>query len=143
MEYPIYIEGEKCGSLTVSAEGLMTVIHAKCALAPRRPVRLYIYGAGKSALLGTLQPSGNSMTLHRKFSRSDLKKLPEAIEYAADAPTEPAGQAADTVWQRSTMGCLTSKNELAIPADARRLGAVTDRLREIEGTTYIIFKRNL
>ncbi len=143
MEYPIYIEGEKCGSLTVSAEGLMTVMRAKCTFAPRKPVRLYIYGGGRSMLLGTLQPSGECMTLHRKFSRSDLKELPRTIEYAADAPAEPAGQAADTVWWRGAMGCLASENELAIPADARRLGAVTDRLREIDGMTYIIFKRKL
>ncbi len=143
MEYPVYIEGRKCGSLTASAEGLMTVMSAKCAFAPRKPVRLYLYGGGESALLGTLQPAGGGMTLHRKFSRGDMEKLPKAIEYAADAPIVPACQAADTVWRRGRMGCLVSKNALAIPADAHRLGRVSDKLRHIDGMTYIIFERNL
>lgn len=144
---PVYIDGEKCGSLEVYAEGLMTVMSAKCSADPGKVVRLYLFGEGQSALLGTMRPEGGSLRVVRRFSRAELKKLPENIEYAADralcerkcADTE----CADTVWRRGKMGCLVSDKLIAIPADAHRLGRVCDKLRYIEGQAYLIFERNL
>lgn len=141
MEYPVYIDGRKCGRLTVCVEGLMTVMRVKCDGVSEKPIRLRLYGAGTSALLGTLRPEGGGMTLCRRFSRSEMEKLPRGIEYASDAPRQ--GADGDTVWRRGKRGCLVSSGAIAIPADERRLGKVADKLHRIEGATYIIFERKL
>ena len=48
---PVYIDGEKCGSISKRTDGLMTVLSARCSARPGRIVRLYVFGGGKSALL--------------------------------------------------------------------------------------------
>ncbi len=136
---PVYIDGKSCGSLKIYTEGLMTVLEAHCAAAADRPVRLYLFGGGKSALLGTLRPDATGLGIARRFSRAELKKLPARVEYAADRPVRES--AADTLWRRGKMGCLAADGLTAIPADPARLGRVSDKLRRIEGRTYLIFER--
>ena len=137
---PVYIDGEKCGSISKRTDGLMTVLSARCSARPGRIVRLYVFGGGKSALLGTMRPDGLGMSIVRRFSRAELRKLPENIEYAADRPMRESG-GSDTLWRRGKMGCLISDGLIAIPADEARLGCVSDRLRRIEGRAYLIFER--
>lgn len=139
---PVYIDGKECGSLDVHTEGLMTVISASCSAAPGRIVRLYVFGGGKSALLGTMRPDGDGLSVVRRFSRAELKKLPENIEYAADKSIITQKDS-ETVWRRGKKGCLVSGKLIAIPADARCLGRVSERLRYIDGQAYLIFERNL
>ena len=74
---PVYIDGEKCGSISKRTDGLMTVLSARCSARPGRIVRLYVFGGGKSALLGTMQPDGDCLVITRRFSRAELRKLPE------------------------------------------------------------------
>ena len=137
---PVYIDGKSCGSLGIRQDGLMTVFAAQCGVKPGKPVRLYLYGGGKSALLGTMRPNGSGLGIVRRFSRTELKTLPENIEYAADRPIRESG-ARDTLWRRGKMGCLTADGLIAIPADEALLGRVSDKLRRIDGRTYLIFER--
>jgi len=136
---PVYIDGEKCGSISKRTDGLMTVLSARCSARPGRIVRLYVFGGGKSALLGTMQPDGDCLAITRRFSRAELRKLPENIEYAADRPVGEQSTS-DTLCK---MGCLVSDELIAIPAQPARLGLVSDKLRSIEGRMYLIFERNL
>ena len=139
---PVYIDGKECGSLKIYSDGLMSVFDAECSAVPAGPVRLYLFGGGKSVLLGTMQPNGAGLGIVRRFSRSELKKLPEKPEYAADRPV-PEKEGSDTLWRRGKMGCLLTDGLIAIPADEAQLGRVADKLRLIEGRMYLIFKRKL
>ncbi len=139
---PVYIDGKECGSMKIYTDGLMRVFEAGCGIRPERPVRLYLFGGGKSALLGTLRPKGAGLGIVRRFSRTELGRLPERIEYAADRPVQ-LEDGSDTLWRRGKMGCLLTDGLIAIPADEARLGRVSDKLRRIEGKTYLIFERKL
>ncbi len=139
---PVYIDGKECGSLKIYSDGLMRVFDAKCHAAAQSPLRLYLYGGGASALLGTLWPNGTGLGIVRRFSRTELRGLPESIEYAADRPL-PLSENGDTLWRRGKMGCLLSDGLIAIPADGTELCRVSDKLRSIEGKTYLIFERKL
>lgn len=92
--------------------------------------------------MGTMQPDGDCLAITRRFSRAELRKLPENIEYAADRPVGEQSTS-DTLWRRGKMGCLVSDELIAIPAQPDRLGLVSDKLRSIEGRMYLIFERNL
>lgn len=138
---PVYIDGKSCGSLEIYTDGLMTVFEAHCAAAADRPVRLYLFGGGKSALLGTLRPETSGLGIVRRFSRAELGKLPASVEYAADRPVRESS--ADTLWRRGKMGCLVADGLTAIPDDPARLGRVSDKLRRIEGRIYLIFERKM
>lgn len=70
---PVYIDGEKCGSISKRTDGLMTLLSARCSARPGRIVRLYVFGGGKSALLGTMQPDGECLAITRVFRAQSLK----------------------------------------------------------------------
>ncbi len=139
---PVYIEGVKRGNLSIRQDGLMTVFTAQCGAKQGGIVRLYLYGGGKSALLGTMRPNASGMGIVRRFSRTELKNLPDNIEYAADRPLKESS-GSDTLWRRGKMGSLIADGLIAIPADETRLGRVSDKLRCIEGRAYLIFERKL
>lgn len=137
--YPVYIDGNECGHLTVRTDGLMTVFSAKCSVKSGVITRLYVCGGGRSAVLGTLNKNGE---ITRRFSRTELTKLPHDIEYAADTPlSRPSADTGDTLWRRGKMGCLVSEGLIAIPAKEEHLARVSDKLRRIDGRLYLIFER--
>ena len=77
--YPIMIDGELAGKLTVTAQGVRTVFDAVC-----RPlagiVRISVYGGGREGALGVLAPDGERFGLHKALSRTELKAFPAEIE---------------------------------------------------------------
>ncbi len=91
MDYPIYIEGRQCGTLTESKEGLYTVFHADC---PRRNglIRLWLHGGGQSACLGLLAPRGDRLVLTRRLSRQARTAFPRPIERVSDQPGTPQAE---------------------------------------------------
>ena len=79
--YPIILDGEAVGELTVTRQGLFWSFEAECE--PRSEiVRLSVYGDGKEGYLGTMEPIGDMLKLTKKFSRAALKEFPEKISYA-------------------------------------------------------------
>lgn len=82
--YPVLINGEKKGMLTVSREGLTTRFDAKCE-DPGTLVRLSVYGGGKEGYLGVMTPENGVLTLHRRLTRAALAAFPAEIELAAEA----------------------------------------------------------
>ena len=114
-EYPLYINGKTAGTLSVYTEGLLTVFRAQCRL-EHGIIKLYVFGEGKSAYLGTMQPGKNGQYLVRKFSRSEKSRLPSKISYAADARLSDKEDDAD-LWlgvSRRTACSIASTEKTAL-----------------------------
>ncbi len=156
--YPIHIDGEKKGTLTVTEEGLSRVFRARCE-DPGRLVRLSVYGEGREGYLGVMEPENGALSLCRKLSRTAAASFPERIEYAAEAgsaapprreaaPAAPAsrprGRERDVLWRRVGDGSLYAdlgdKQYRAVPM--ARLGLPAGKMAErrtIEGVEYAVF----
>ncbi len=97
MEHPIIIDGNAAGSLTVTEDGLFTVFEATLPGCGEL-LRLSVYGGGREGYLGVMQPWSGGLYLRRRLSRSELRRIPEVIEYAAPAglcTTAEGGRAAE------------------------------------------------
>ena len=135
--YPVLINGEKKGTLTVSREGLTTRFDAKCE-DPGTLVRLSVYGGGKEGYLGVMTPENGVLTLHRRLTRAALAAFPAEIELAAEA-----GRNTSAPERRPESGQTpVYKNQpyRAIPMAA--WGLPTERMvekRTIHGVEYAIF----
>ncbi|NCB73796.1 MAG: hypothetical protein EOM51_03505 [Clostridia bacterium] len=79
--YPIILDGETVGELTVSREGLFWGFDAKCEMRGEI-VRLSVYGNGMEAYLGIMEPIGDMLCLTKKLSRSALAAFPAKISHA-------------------------------------------------------------
>ena len=167
--YPVLINGEKKGALTVSREGLTTRFDAKCE-DPGTLVRLSVYGGGKEGYLGVMTRAAlaafpaeielaaeagrnTSAPECRTESGQTPEKRPEtAPAQAAPVPPAPKQAAApkpreragDIVWRDAGDGSLYTvyKNQpyRAIPMAA--WGLPTERMvekRTIHGVEYAIF----
>ena len=107
--YPLLLDGERAGELTVSVQGAWTLFAVRCAPRPGI-VRVSVYGAGREGYLGVLTPEGDALTLRRRLSRSALRGFPETIEYAGAAgrlqnaapdPAPPPEECVDSTSQPS------------------------------------------
>ncbi len=152
-KYPVFIDGKECGSLSAYTEGLMTKLEAECCHSEKL-VRLYIFGSGKSAYLGVMQPDNGKLRLTKKLSRAQMRKFPEKIEYASDKPMEEKEEPVqpktdDLLWFSTPQGILTCINGnqrlIAMPADMRASRYTKRIIRIINGREYVVFpgKRNL
>lgn len=83
MTIPVYINQEPAGTLTVSRDGLYTVLEAEAA-GRDGLVRLWAHGGGKSAYLGLMQPWNGGLWLRRRLSRRELAAFPDPIEFVSD-----------------------------------------------------------
>lgn len=79
--YPIILDGETAGEITVSHEGLFWIFEANCEMRDEI-VRLSVYGDGKEGYLGIMEPFGEMLRLTKKFSRAALQEFPERISHA-------------------------------------------------------------
>lgn len=84
--YPILIDGEERGTLTVMKSGLMTVFEAECE-DTGGVLRLSVYG-GSEGYLGVMAPVEGVLKLKKSMSRSALKLFPGEIIYAGPAGME-------------------------------------------------------
>ena len=107
--YPVLINGEKKGTLTVSREGLTTRFDAKCE-DPGTLVRLSVYGGGKEGYLGVMTPENGVLTLHRRLT---LAAFPAEIELAAEA-----GRNTSAPERRPESGQTPEKRPETAPAQA-------------------------
>lgn len=83
MDYPLMIDGNDAGTLSVSEDGLYTCFEAHAGEHDGL-VRLWVCGGGECAYLGVMQPWSGGLYLRRRLSRRELKDFPTQIEYAAD-----------------------------------------------------------
>ena len=150
MTIPIIHEGRRIGLLETRREGAYTRFEARCAPLPGVR-RLCVFGGGRSAALGVMQPEGASLTLRRRFSRAALRAFPAPMEYAgfaaaeaerkpdaAPAAAESAAKAAGT-GERGFFLTEGAERYLALPCALRRAvpGA---RVREIGGRSWMLFR---
>lgn len=156
MEYPLYIEGERRGTLKVERQGLFTLFEAVCPEGGGL-VRLSVYGGGREGYLGLMEPCGEGARLRRSLSREAMKGFPERIERAAEAglsqeeakpPREaspsPAPAAEEgLIWYSRPDGTLTAFDGqgslVAIPADLRH-SAPGIVLKRIGSRNYLVFR---
>ena len=137
MEYPIFLGGERAGTLFERAEGLYTLFEAELPGQPARLLRLWIHGEGESACLGVPEPKEGGLFLTRRLTALERGRFPKAITFASEAeslhniatgseaavPETPAGEPAldrcpwpapvsqetgDLLWLRRTDGSLTA-----------------------------------
>lgn len=108
--YPIIIDGQEIGSVSVTREGLFWVFVAQSEML-EDILRLSVFGEGSEGYLGVMTPEGGNLRLKKKLSRSGVSGFPTTIEYAgrsgepnavpsdsaADEPALQADIAADTV----------------------------------------------
>lgn len=161
--YPIVIDGEIAGKLTVRAAGGRTVFSAVC-----RPlegvVRISVYGGGREGYLGVLAPEGDALTLEKSFSRAALRDFPAEIERVERAgmqtlplpperetPPEPESEpeplpedTSGLSWYASPDGALVAhdgaRDLIALPVgDGRIPPNVPGRERTIEGKDYVVY----
>ncbi len=159
--YPVMIDGEIVGKLTVRAAGGRTVFSAQC-----RPlegvVRISVYGGGREGYLGVLAPEGDALTLEKSFSRAALREFPAEIERVERAgmqtlplpperetPPEPEPEplpedTSGLSWYASPDGALVAHDGvldlIALPiGDERIPPSVPGRDRTIEGKDYVVY----
>ena len=136
MKYPLYIDGKPKGTLTVTQDKLHLAFYAECEYTPKL-VRLSVFGKGKSAYLGVMEPKDNKLILCRRKSRSELKNFPTPIEYAADKVIETGEKETDIIWYEDPNGILRTREYIAIPASIRHPRGCD--IRRINGREYIVF----
>ena len=85
--YPIELDGELAGRLTVERQGSITVFHADCAMREGL-VRISVYGGGREGYLGVLAPEDGRLTLRKRLSRSQTREFPQPIERVGRAGEE-------------------------------------------------------
>lgn len=162
MEYPIYENGKRRGTLTVREDGLYTVFSASL---PARAglYRLWIIGEDRNYCLGLLEPRGDSRVIDRRLSRSAAQNLPRQIKYALATTgrevfrlRRPQGQSAPQPvrspqasgnsalnWTASTMGCYTATDSISqLVAIPTSIQGEDSRLRfvTIKGCRYMVFR---
>lgn len=81
--YPIILDGETTGELTITREGLFWSFDAKCELR-NEIVRLSVYGDGIEGYLGIMEPFGDMLRLTKKLSRNALNEFPMNISHAGE-----------------------------------------------------------
>ena len=83
MPIQVYINQTEAGTLTITRDGLYTVLEAEapgCA----GLVRLWEHGDGRSACLGVMQPWSGGLWLRRRLSRRELAAFPDPIAFVSD-----------------------------------------------------------
>ena len=151
-EYPVYLRGERAGTVRISKEGIRYIVDAFCPHTDGL-VRLSLYGGGREGYLGVMQPENGGLRLRRSLSRSDAAAFPQAPAYAAErggaraerpAPKPPRERERDTLWHPDGLGLLfAEENGETLCAVPRRFGMACRGTelppRVIEGEEYRVF----
>ena len=136
----IYREGRRVGTLRRYSEGLYTVFEAR--LPPQEGLqRLYVFGGGRRFCLGVMEPGPEGLSLRRRYSRAELKRLPAPIAYAALRPEEGAPTVGETPPGPRFL-TLEGRLYLALPC-ALRYKRPGLRLYSENGREYLLFLWNL
>ena len=88
MPIPVYINQKEAGTLTLTRDGLYTIIEAE-APGGGGLVRLWAHGDGESAYLGVMEPRDGGLHLRRRLSRRELAAFPNPIAFASDRENDP------------------------------------------------------
>ncbi len=167
--YPIIINGENCGELTVSREGAYTRFVADC-VSFGGVIRLSVYGAGAEGYLGVPMPLNGRLRLDKRLSPAAIKAFPKKIERCSLAGEKPEPEPApetepecteapeekedspcreekdeeSTYWYATTDGALVSREGerelVALPPEDERVPKdIPGQPRIIEGKEYLVY----
>lgn len=78
--YPIIIDGRETGEVSVTREGLFWCFNAKSEMF-QDIVRLSVFGEDGEGYLGVMSPENDTLTLHKKLSRTTLASFPKSIDH--------------------------------------------------------------
>lgn len=93
--YPLLLDGEEVGALTVSRDGLYWVFDARCT--PRTElVRLSVFGEDGEGYLGVMEPCGEKLVLTKRLSKRAIAGFPSAITHAGARGTQVASSESDS-----------------------------------------------
>jgi len=129
MTISVYINQELAGTLTVTRDGLYTVLEAEVPHGGGL-VRLWAHGGGKSAYLGVMQPWNGGLWLRRRLSRRELAAFPDPIESVSDR--ERDGDEATERGSKDLHNEVNIKEET--PSDAVQPDSATPEEPEQEST---------
>ena len=155
MEYPLILGGETRGRVSVSREGLYTVVSAT-AESTGELTRLWLCGEGESFYLGVMREENGALIFSKRYTRRECAAFPKNIAFASDrkseakakkqreAPPQPTQSVGgDIVWHTGRNGVLTASDGnarlLALPSDIGRSIPGAD-IRVIEGREYMVFR---
>ena len=155
MEYPLILGGETRGRVSVSREGLYTVVSAT-AESTGELTRLWLCGEGESFYLGVMREENGRLCFSKRYTRRECAAFPKNIAFASDrksdtktekrheVPPQPTQSAdGDIVWHIGRNGVLTASDRntrlLALPSDIGRSVPGAD-IRVIEGREYMVFR---
>lgn len=132
MEYPIYISGERAGTLAVRQDGLYTAFEARLPANEGEFTRLWVCGTDGSGCLGIMEPREGELYLRRRLSRMDMRAFPKKIEYAS---TQPAALPDYETGEAVKPGCEKEERTPEAGAEAGGLAALEGVEKEAE---YIV-----
>ena len=150
MDYPLYLQDRRIGTLHISCEGDNTCFEVDCFTPQRQMSRIYAQGEHRRLLLGVLE-SGD-IRLKRRFSK--YLTAPMGRMVCAQAEPSPAGRDS---WHKVMPGeisgfdlpdgTLTAKQSslrlLALPYDETQPFPLVElfcfaEIREIRGSCYAV-----
>lgn len=167
LDYPLYIEGKKLGTLQVEQSGDRFILTAECRNNDFGLYKAYVNGGGSRRLLGTMVPEGNRLRLRRVLSGEEAQALGPVLSGEAVLSYRfPAGEAQPAGWQpeplpsrlfqdailaeaaRELTGALvreeTESRLLALPFDGGAFPLTPlfcfARIRYLAGRPYAVFR---
>ena len=87
MEYPLILGGETRGRVSVSREGLYTVVSAT-AESTGELTRLWLCGEGESFYLGVMREENGRLCFSKRYTRRECAAFPKNIAFASDRKSE-------------------------------------------------------
>ena len=125
-KYPVIIDGETCGELSIANVGLMTEFDVLCRDCGT-VLRVSVYGDDGEGYLGVMMPEAGMLRLKKKLSRAAIADFPDTITHAG-----PAGFAAAAV-PRVQVDAIVQTAEPSVPiimavsaAEAISMGILPD-----------------
>ncbi len=74
-DFELYANGEVCGSVSVSRDGLFTAIEAAAKYSGDDIVRLAVFDGAEIKPLGVMMPEGGIYSFRKKYTKNDLNAL--------------------------------------------------------------------
>lgn len=146
MDYTFYYKGKPSGTFSMTESGIYSILRVEGKNIDEKILRLSVYGGGKEYYLGLADANNGKVLFEKKLSRSDMKKLPQVIEYAAESDCRTKENSAQNKvkgWVRRKDGSLWTNdgisNIIALPADLHSKTG-KEKIKVIDGGTYMLFR---
>lgn len=158
-KFPVYLNGDSVGELTVDRESCYTRFTVQAELPEGGLWCLWVVGDQKEFRLGILEPGDNGAWIRRRFSNQFVTPVGKILrgeirsvrrEYGEWEPVESIEQVTDSMWLRKKLrgqsGLLRKQcrkgQYIAVPYDKEKCFAVIEmfcfaRLLNIAGGLYL------